>query len=93
MCKKNKTTDVVKGCNCLVGFLCGERVTKSTIDDEVESIIKSQPIFKKYGILNGEPETKHQIVDGRKGYLSRYSYCPYCGEKINWKQVLSNCSK
>jgi len=92
MCNKNKkNTDIVKNCDCSVGFLCGDPINKSTIDYEVERLIKSQSNFKKYGILNGEPETKHKIVDGRKGYLSRYTYCPKCGEKINWKQVLSNC--
>ena len=84
-------TDVISSCDCLVGFLSGEKVNKSTIDYEVERIVNIQPAFKKYGLLKGEPQTKSQIVDGRKGYLSRFVYCPYCGEKLNWKQVLSNC--
>lgn len=82
---------VIRSCDCFVGFLSGEKVNKSTIDFEVESIVNIQPTFKKYGLLNGEPQTKIQIVDGRKGYLIRFVYCPYCGEKVNWKQVLSNC--
>lgn len=102
MSKKEKTqnrpnnsalhkTDVISSCDCFVGFLSGEKVNKSTIDYEVERIVNIQPIFKKYGLLNGEPQTKSQIVDGRKGCLSRFVYCPYCGEKLNWKQILSNC--
>ena len=83
--------DVISSCDCLVGFLSGEKVNKSTIDYEVERIVNIQPTFKKYGLLNGEPQTKSQIVDGRKGYLSRFVYCPYCGEKLNWKGILSNC--
>ena len=86
-----RKTAVISSCDCLVGFLSGEKVNKSTIDYEVERIVNIQPTFKKYGLLNGEPQTKSQIVDGRKGYLSRFVYCPYCGEKVNWKQVLSNC--
>ena len=82
---------VIGSCDCFVGFLSGEKVNKSTIDYEVERIVNIQPTFKKYGLLKGEPQTKSQIVDGRKGYLSRFVYCPYCGEKVNWKQVLSNC--
>ena len=57
----------------------------------VNDIVELQPQLKKYGILNGEPNTAKQIVDGRKGYLSRFSYCPYCGNKIDWKTVLSCC--
>ncbi len=68
-------TDVISSCDCLVGFLSGEKVNKSTIDYEVERIVNIQPTFKKYGLLNGEPQTKSQIVDGRKGYLSRFVYC------------------
>jgi len=79
-------------CDCFVGFLSGEQVNKSTIDEEVEAIVNIQPTFKKYGLLNGEPQSKSQIVDGRKGYLDRFNYCPNCGEKVNWKQVLINCA-
>ncbi len=81
---------VISSCDCLVGFLSGEEVNKSTIDYKVEQIVNIQPVLKKQGLLNGEPQSKRQIVDGRKGYLSRFVYCPYCGEKVNWKQVLSN---
>ena len=82
---------VISSCNCFVGFVCGEKVNKSTIEFEVKSISKMQPEYKKYGMLKGEPQTPKQIVDNRRGYLSRFVYCPYCGTKINWKQVLSNC--
>ena len=80
-----------KNCDCLIGFLSGEQVYKTTINSEVEKIVNLQPVFKKYKLLNGEPQSKKQIVDGRKGYLSRFTYCPYCGEKINWKNILNNC--
>jgi hypothetical protein len=82
-----------KDCDCFIGKLSGEEVTKSTIDFEVESIVRMQTKFKEYGllILKGESQTKSQIVDGRKGYLSRFTYCPYCGDKLNWKQILINC--
>ena len=86
-----RKTAVISSCDCLVGFLSGERVSKSTIDYEVKRISDIQPKFKEYGLLNGEPLSPKQIVDNRRGYLSRFAYCPYCGEKINWKQVLSNC--
>lgn len=78
-------------CDCFIGFLDGEQVRKSDIKRQVDDIVEIQPELKKYGMLKGEPQTAKQIIDGRKGYLNRFSYCPYCGKKINWKTVLSNC--
>ena len=78
-------------CDCFIGFLSGEEVRKSGLKRMVNDIVELQPQLKKYGILNGEPNTAKQIVDGRKGYLSRFSYCPYCGNKIDWKTVLDCC--
>ena len=78
-------------CDCFIGFLSGEQVRKSDIKMQVDDIVKLQPELKKYGMLDGEPQNAKQIVDGRKGYLSRFSYCPYCGEKIGWKTVLNSC--
>lgn len=86
-----RKTAVISSCDCFVGFLSGEKVSKSDIDYEVKLISYIQPKFKEYGLLNGEPLSPKQIVDNRRGYLSRFAYCPYCGEKVNWKQVLSNC--
>ena len=41
-------TDVISSCDCLVGFLSGERVSKSDIDYEVKRISDIQPKFKEY---------------------------------------------
>ena len=83
--------DVSNCCDCFIGFLSGEEVRKSDLARQVDDIVKLQSQLKKYGMLNGEPNTAKQIVDGRKGYLSRFSYCPYCGEKLNWKTILNSC--
>ena len=83
--------NVICSCDCLVGFLSGEKINKSTIDFEVQSIYKMMPKYKEYNMLKGEPLSLKEITDNRRGYLSRFKFCPYCGEKINWKQVLSNC--
>ena len=79
-----------KNCNCFIGFISGDEVYKSSLEEEVERIENIQPVFKSYGLLNGEPLNKKQIVDGRKGYLRRFNYCPNCGEKLNWKKILEN---
>lgn len=83
--------DVISSCDCLIGFISGEKVSKSTIDYEVKSISNMMPKYKEYNMMKGEPLTPKQIVDNRRGYLSRFAYCPYCGEKLNWNQLLSNC--
>jgi hypothetical protein len=44
-----RKTAVISSCDCLVGFLSGERVSKSTIDYEVKRISDIQPKFKEYG--------------------------------------------
>lgn len=85
----SKNTDK-QNCDCFIGFISGEEVHKSTLEYEVEQIEKLQPVFKSYGLLKGEPDNKKQIVDGRKGYLRRFNYCPNCGEKLNWKKILEN---
>lgn len=82
---------VSNSCDCFIGFLSGEEVRKSKLKRMVNDIVKLQPELKKYGLLKGEPLTAKQLVDGRKGYLSRFSYCPYCGNKIDWKTVLDCC--
>ncbi len=75
-------------CNCFIGFLSGDMVFMSTIESGVARIIKLQPLLQKVGILKGEPANRKQILDGRKGYLSRFHYCPYCGVKIDWKKII-----
>lgn len=82
---------VISSCDCLIGFISGDKVSKSTIEYEVKSISNMMLKYKEYNMLKGEPLTPKQIVDNRRGYLSRFAYCPYCGEKLNWKQLLSNC--
>ena len=85
-----KIPRVISSCDCFVGFVSGEKVNKSNIEFEVKSISKMQPEYKKYGMLKGEPLTPKQIVDNRRGYLTRFIYCPYCGNKIDWNQILLN---
>lgn len=80
----------IEYCDCLIGFLCGKKINMSTIYYEVLNVVDAQLVLKKHGLLKGEPLIKNQIVDNRKGYLSRFIFCPYCGEKINWKQIISS---
>ncbi len=80
---------MTKECDCFIGHISGDKIYKSTIDYEVERIIDIQPTFKHYGLLKGDVLTRKQIVDGRRGLLDRFIFCPYCGQKIVWKDILS----
>jgi hypothetical protein len=82
---------VSNSCDCFIGFLSGEDIKLSDIKRQVEDVVKLQSELKKYGLLKGEPLTAKQLVDGRKGYISRFNFCPYCGKTIDWKTVLNNC--
>lgn len=76
-------------CDCLLGWLCDETITISSFKSDVENISRLQPKLKAIGLLKGEPLPPKQIVDGRKGYLSRFNYYPYCGTKIDWKLIIN----
>jgi hypothetical protein len=76
--------------DCMIGFLSGESVYKSTLFFEVQRIANLMPIYEQYGILNGKPLTPKEIVDNRRGNLSRFNFCPHCGEKLKWKEILKD---
>ncbi len=76
--------------DCMIGFLSGEEVYKSTLSFEVQRIANLMPVYEQYGILNGKSLTPKEIVDNRRGYLSRFNFCPDCGEMLNWKEILKD---
>ena len=41
-----RKTAVISSCDCFVGFISGEKVNKSTIDYEVERIVKFNQLSK-----------------------------------------------
>ena len=28
-----------------------------------------------------------EFLDRRRGYMTMFNNCPYCGEKINWREI------
>lgn len=80
-----------KKCDCLIGSLYDDAITIDSVKEIIEYTISRQATLAKHGLLKGEPSTKKEILDGRKGYISRFNFCPYCGTKVNWKQVISDC--
>lgn len=38
---------------------------------------------KRYN-ANRKPK---EFLDRRRGYMTMFNHCPYCGEKINWREI------
>jgi hypothetical protein len=51
----------------------------------MQKVYKDSNIFKNQKTL-----TPLQIIDNRKGYVSRFIFCPYCGNKVDWKSIVNN---
>ena len=85
-------TCVSDSCDCFIGFLSDESLSKSNVKELIEDLSRMQPIYKQHGLMQGrECLTPLQIIDNRKGYVSRFKYCPKCGTKVDWKTIVNNC--
>ena len=76
MFKENGWTHII-GCDCTIAlvnprFGC-ELVTISTLDFELHNLVDGL--------------TSKQLLDGRRGWIIKYTHCPECREKINWKEI------
>jgi hypothetical protein len=76
MFKENGWTHII-GCDCTIAlvnprFGC-ELVTISTLDFELHNLVDGL--------------TSKQLLDGRRGWIIKYTHCPECRQKINWKEI------
>ena len=44
-------------------------------------------LMSKWEKREPKPVKPLNFLDRRKGYMRLFSYCPDCGEKVNWKKV------
>ena len=77
-------------CDCLLGFISGDKLYKSNLDYELDRVVNVQSNLYEMGLLKGKPLKGKEILDNRRGYISRFTYCPYCATKINWKNITNN---
>lgn len=77
-------------CDCLLGFISDDKIFKSNLDYELERTSNIQSNFYDMGLLKRKPLQPKEILDNRRGYISRFTFCPYCGEKINWKKIINS---
>ncbi len=86
----------MKNCDCLIGRMSGigkmsgSDTYKSTLEYEVQNTLRVHNNFAEMKILSFETITARDVIDGRRGYLRRFKHCPFCGEKLNWKQILKD---
>ena len=78
---------------------CNHTVVKQesflfTIDELPDRIKDEVHNWNNYDeIMSGFENRKKKLVkpldflDGRKGYMNLFCYCPDCGEKIGWKMI------
>ena len=60
--------------------------------DELQELVQHEHDYYEWKITHGFPEAKDRTLsdycDRRKATaLFRFNYCPYCGEKIDWKAL------
>ena len=80
-------------CDCIIGTLCGDKVTISTFIDNVNRLVDNQMRSANYGLMKGKPLDRKQITDTRRGYFSKFSYCPRCGSRIDWEEIIDELNK
>ena len=69
-----------KKCNCFVGILNDyDNDWKLYIDDNV---------YKQCKLYRGDIEPK-KLMSGHCGMSTKFNYCPKCGNKIDWKELLT----
>jgi len=84
-------TIVSGGCDCYIGNMNNTYLFLSTIKEEIEQTSYMQKVYKDSGIFKDQRAlTPLQIIDNRKGYVSRFIFCPYCGTKVDWKRIVDN---
>ena len=67
----------ISGCDCTIALVNprfkSEEATISTLSYELHNLV------------NGL--TSKQLLDGRRGWIIKYTHCPECKQKINWKEI------
>lgn len=69
-------------CDHTIGQMFGDKLI--TFDEALEKAKRSQ-YFQSY--LKGKWVSLLDFVDGRKGYMYRFEYCPHCGTKVDWVDI------
>ena len=79
-------------CDHCIGLLWthegGRLVTLRELKEHIEDVKSLNRQLSLMGASARHVYTLREYADFRSPTdLSRFSYCPYCGEKINWKEI------
>ena len=81
----------MSGCNHTVAMQGDTLFTISELPQRIKNEVYSWNSYNiEIAILKQiEPKLVKPIdfLDGRKGYMNMFCYCPSCGKKIDWKMV------
>lgn len=79
-------------CDHCIGILCdhecGRLVTLQGLKEHMQDIESLNRYLSLMGASALPVYTLREYADFRRSTdLSRFRYCPECGEKINWKEI------
>lgn len=81
-------------CNHIIGLFIESQdecslITLTRLKYELEEIKGYNEYLKEHEFTFKKPEYKlKDFADFRKNVcMDRFIYCPYCGEKLNWKEM------
>lgn len=73
-------------CNHDLGEFGGDKIYLDDFAYEVRQAAKDQYRLYEKGYYQTF-HTEKEIMDFRRGYLHPHTYCPICGEEIDWKEI------
>lgn len=73
-------------CDCFIGKF-GDDVRLSTLKKQIDDALTFQDDLRRLNMLDHDMLTAKDILDSRMGYFNKFNYCPYCGNKIDWKLI------
>lgn len=84
-------------CNHTVGILEDKLIGELGLPKTLEVVSKDWNEYRSVSafIYAKNLTTKlspKDFLDGRKGHMTMFKHCPYCGEKINWKKIKKEVS-
>jgi len=68
---------------------CDSFVVQSKLIPTLLNLAESLENNATLGLWSYEKESYELIkfLDGRKGYMTKFKFCPNCGERIDWKAI------
>jgi hypothetical protein len=88
----NYKHSVSKRCDCFVGVFHdnNEKLYLSNVYEILAEHSRTTEMLFDHDLIK-KPIMIKQYLDRRSGYMTFFNYCPYCGNKIKWKEIKSNC--